>query len=487
MADHTEIDRKVIYLMLNFLSAVEEMIDSGIGSKFFDKGYQRLVDAIVEEYNDSGQKRLLTHDAYRQFLLDKGEPKKNILGMLEQYDKCYVGTFADINDLGLLKKQLKANYVDRETHTSLQNFNGDREKKGSLVAVKQLLESVQNIIESTEVGYTTYLTGDGIKNTFMEEFTYQRNNPQEIIRCGIPEIDNVVNIGFRPGHITLFVAGPGGHKTNLLLNTILQLIDRGYRVLFIPLEMESYSLLARMVVNRAGVDSNALSQPSSFSDEECLAIENSDFWQKTKKYLDILEPQQRPTVAWLHREMKKISKDHRPVAVAIDYIDNLQPDNAYGQRHIEISEMLKDLRFFGRQYRTHILSAAQMGREAIKALRDKKDSIVDSTSIHGAQAYGQECDTIFALLGLANQPNRLKFITIKARHGPPDQIQELNVDPARYHISSTKDIMGTLESTELDYDEIIHQPIEEINAEIQAGVIEFNNTLDLPDDLSGIG
>ena len=84
---------------------------------------------------------------------------------------------------------------------------------------------------------------------------------------------------------------------------------------------------------------------------------------------------------------------------------------------------------------------------------------------------------------VSHEPDKIKIFTIKARHGPSGQTKELRVDPARYLISSTNDIMATLDNTGLDIDASLNQPVEEIKSETQ-GIIFVNI---LSDDLMDLG
>jgi hypothetical protein len=90
------------------------------------------------------------------------------------------------------------------------------------------------------------------------------------------------------------------------------------------------------------------------------------------------------------------------------------------------------------------MTAAQMGRETIKKLRDGGDSsVIDSTAVRGSHEYSADSDTVFALTKVRDETDKINIITIKSRHGPK-QDGQLKVVPDRCLISSMKDIQERL-------------------------------------------
>lgn len=443
---HVDIERKIIHLMLKSQSVIDEMIESGLTSDFFDANHRPVVDAIFDEYASSDNRRLLSRDSYRQRLVDSQARGDTILS-LSVWDQCFVGAYADINDLGVLKKNLVEAYIARKSHFYIQEFADKCKKGGFLSSTKDLVDKLQTALAIIETKRSVYVSGAEMKDSYIEYLNEQRNNTHAIVRCGIPEIDDPVNVGFKPQHLTLFVADVGGFKTTVMLNIALNLTDRGHGVLFIPLEMNRFDVMNKVVANRLGI----ITKPEHLSDEDIKKIDESEIWVKGQKLFHYLDADERTSVAVLKKEIENKAAAFKPKVVIIDYVDNLQIDGrGYGQRHIDIGEILKSLRFLGKKYGFHVISAAQMGRSAIKSLRDKKGDVPDSTSIHGSHQYSADSDTIFALMPDKEEEDKIKIYTIKARHGRSGQTKELRVDAERSLITSTNDIMSTLGSASMD-------------------------------------
>ena len=116
---HIETERKIIHLMLKSKNAIDELIDEGYGIEFFDPNHQPIIESIYKSFIDSSQRRLLTRDAYRQYLIDRPE-KIDIMLSLSVFDKCLVGVYAKPDDLGVLKKQLVEAFIARKSHVAFE-------------------------------------------------------------------------------------------------------------------------------------------------------------------------------------------------------------------------------------------------------------------------------------------------------------------------------------------------------------------------------
>ncbi len=493
---HIEIEQRVIHLMLKSREVVDEMLEDGYASDFFDEYHQYIVQAIFEEFLVSNRKRLLSREAFRQRLITQGLQKEAI-SLLSVYDKCRLGSPTDLNDLGFLKKQLTDAYVGRRCRDLWDRFRKQSEGKGFLFAASNLLDDLQTCLGVTETRRSVFVSLGELKDEYIKELKELADNPSIKVKCNIPEIDDSVRVGFRPQHLTLFVADVGCHKTNLMLNVALNIYDSGHSVLFIPLEMGRFDLCTRIVCNRVGVSNDILAEPENLSPEQWKKIIEAKIWLEGNEQFCILDADDRTSVLSLQREIEKRVRIFEPKVVIIDYIDNLQSDVRYGSKTIEIGEILKSLRFLGKRYGFHIISAAQMNRAAIKALREGNDAALDSTSIHGSHNYSADSDTIFALQRVPNEPNKIKIVTIKARHGPSGHSGELSVKAPFYQIFSTKDtsdllIDPDLEPLETTMDRPTSEIAEGIEEDPHPPSVQFASDLgDLEqigsDDLTGLG
>jgi replicative DNA helicase len=317
--------------------------------------------------------------------------------------------------------------------------------------------------------------------------------------------DEIISISYIGDHQTYDISMPFSpnfvvdgfvtHNTNVMLNLALNLYERGHSVLFIPLEMNRHDLINRMIANRCDIPHDKIARIGELDkaerDKIRQKIDAAKIWLEgtDAAKLYILDSDERTSVSRLKRELEKKALVFKPKVVIIDYVANLEPDIRFGQRNdLEIGEILKSLRFLGKQYGFHIISAAQMGRSAIKAMKESgfNSSSVDSTSIRGSHEYSADADNIFALIKVPNEEDKLKIYSLKARYGPSGQTAELGVNPQYCRVYGT--MTASLQSHEIDA--LFKEPPE--LSQTKKPTVVFNTTndeeFDKPmDDLSSLG
>ncbi len=285
---HIEVERKIINVMLQHKDALEELLNDGIAQDFFDPVHHNIVSAIYDEYITSDYKRILERDVYHQKLLNQGV--KGDMGLhMSVWDKCSMFHCSSPNELGVLKIQLVNNYVARKSHLYLEDFGKEAKDKGYITATNNLIDRLQAALTLSERQQMTFVSLDEARDEHLNLLRRLRDNPEISIRCGIPEIDNPMNVGFKKQHMTLFVANIGHHKTNVMLNVALNIFDSGHSVLFVPLEMPKEDLINRIIANRAGVDFTKLAKPELLSDDDLDKINKSKMWNCNKHKFCILD------------------------------------------------------------------------------------------------------------------------------------------------------------------------------------------------------
>lgn len=486
-----EIEEKIIHLCLKSRAVIEELLESGFAPDYFELRHQNLISAIYAEFLDSN--RLLTTETYRHRLTLDGV-KGELTAKMSIFARCLVGVFAVPDDLSYLKDKLIDNYVARSANKGLESFVKESKSKGFFFATKNLIDSLNSAVSLIEFKKSVFASLDESKDDYIKYVVDRRENPGERIECDFPEIDDAVNVGFKPQHMTLFVGDIGSHKTNLMINVGLNIWKRGSNVLFLPLEMNRLDLMDRIVANLLRIRHDLLAKPELLSEEDLNRIkegfsEKKDccLWhpQNNSKF-SILDMDERTSVSALQREIEKRTYIFKPKVVIIDYIANLKPDMRFGQRNdLEIGEILKNLRFLGKKHGFHTISAAQLGRDAIRALREDSNATPDSTAVRGSHEYSADADNIFILMKVRGELDKLRIHRLKARHGRAGDTKELYVEPEFCRISSTEKMSEiaakNLVSQDVDF---INESPEEISKSVN---VEFASMdLDDTDDILGV-
>jgi replicative DNA helicase len=266
------------------------------------------------------------------------------------------------------------------------------------------------------------------------------------------------------------VGGLITHNTNTMMNIGLNIYEKGHNVLFVPLEMNRIDLAGRIVSNRAKIEFNKMAHPRLLSDEELLRIKEAKVWLNQNHKFAILDVSERTSVESLRRQIEKHAIYFKPDLVVIDYIALMEVDKAQ-RNDLAIGEILKNLRFMGRRYGFHIMSAAQIGRAALMKIREEgfEAARPDSTALRGSHEYSADSDSIFALFPNPEETNKLKVFCIKARWGKSGGTYHLTIHPSYCQIYSekgTKDIATeSFEKSGVDIQEL-NIPASQVHAEM---------------------
>lgn len=435
---HIEVERKLLNLMLRFPDVVDEVMDGSITTDFFTERYQPLAQAIFYTASISDGKRLLTDKHFRTILIEQGG-KGDISIPMQVYHSCRHGVIHtnSKDDLDLLVRQIIEAYVYRSGIVAMRRFNENVPKMGYVGATKQFREDLDSVLDLTEVKKSVFFTVNEKKDEFIQRLKQKRENPHEMLKCGISEIDKAMNVGFKPGHTSLFIAATGGNKTNMMLNIALGLHrNTGRQVLFLPLEMDWEDFLTRIISNTTEISYTKLLSPNLLSEEEIKKISESKAW--FYENFGVIDTTDRLSLSGLRRELDKRINYFKPVLVVVDYLSLLKVERSSIRHDLALGELVKGLMFMGKQYGFHVMTAAQLGRSDIKRIREEgADAQLDSTAVKDSQEVPSHAEFVFAMTGVPDEENRIKLHIIKSRYAPDGYTKELHLNADICKIAST--------------------------------------------------
>lgn len=345
----------------------------------------------------------------------------------------------------------------------------------------ELAEGLQNLSSKNENDKYSFRFADDTSDEFMAKLKHDRLNPAEQLSTGFPELDNAISMD--PGSLNLFVADVGGFKSTIMLNIALNLYKQfGKDVLYISLEMPEDMVKKKIVSRETGVMFGKIHKPFLMSDGEFSKVE--DEWKKWKNphRFAIIDNKDQLDLADIRGAIETYISIFRPRAVFLDYITILAPEKRYAKlaSHEWVGFMCKGLRQLGRKYGFVVISAAQLGREALKRLKSQKEGsqTVGSEDVRGSHDFSADSDSIFALVPDPNQPKqKLQVFCIKSRYGDKtfdgQGKVKLEVKPEIGKIMSSADATwGHDESTK---DKAVK------HGETMASQISFDDNLDIDD------
>ena len=443
--ENIEIEEQIISVVLNNNTVLKEY---NVDEKFFDEGNHLILSGIKYAFNNDVQ---LTRQTYKDFLTTyKKMTPQEIASQIILFNRCLMKG-AKKDDLPMLLDRAKESYIRRRTTTSFSEYKTEREKLGDIGANRALIDKLSNIevdISDTKVN-TIYIGSE--KENYMKALQQRRLNPGTRLTCGIEEIDETMSVGFKVGHLTLFCSDVGSYKTTVMVNVGVNIFKRCQEnILFIPLEMPSDEIMNKIVSRETRIPMSLIEHADKLSEEQIKEIAAElDKWQGLSHRFSIMDLSERAKLSTIRREIEKRISYFKPRVVIIDYADNIVPDYTRGSRSdLEMNDTLEDMRKMGKVLGFSVISAAQLGRDALKRVREQKEGKqqLGSTDVRGGQVMTANSDTVYAQLRDPSQPNdKLIFFCIKSRHGQSTFKNKqdktiLNVRPEICLIESPRDI-----------------------------------------------
>jgi replicative DNA helicase len=415
-------EKQFIHLLLKNKDLMSDYIESSLSPECFHLEHQNILRGIEDAYDKDV---LLTRRSYAHFIQQLKSPRERI-SEETAFNSC-LASVARVDDFPLLANSIFEAFLLRRTGEEVHSFEDNIKNRGVMPAFKGLVDNLQNLSLDSESskGKSVY---DEIGFLSKEHFVYKEKirsgeikTPPRVL-CGIKEIDETMGTGLAPGTMTLVCADVGGFKSMMMMNLALNVWENGYNVLFIPIEMAKEQVFERIWSRQSGVLQEKI-QKAEYDDEEKAKIDVAirKFDESESKFY-VMQMTGDTTVSVIDRQVKKYYDIFKPTLVVVDYIDNLETDKAKDRHDLEISDMLQKLRTMGRDLGFGVLSGAQIGRDALKRIRNagsrKEGTAVNSEDIRGAHSFAMDSDYILAQVPNTAQPESLLDIfVVKARNG----------------------------------------------------------------------
>ena len=459
--EHIKTERSLINLFLRHNETVEAWIESKLLAQHFDFSHRRILRAILDAYENDHK---LTRKSYIDYLeKGKADSRQDILAEEILFGKIAM-LETDLDDFSMLLNKILDTFLLQSTIENMKRFGNIKENKGVRTALAGLVDSLQSLSENmTQEKKGIFEDIVEYSPVFYQRLKDIRDGKiaeSEHIECGIKELDYAMTIGFAPGTLTLLVADVGSYKTTLMLNIAANIWKyKGKNVLFVPLEMPRQQIFQKLVSRETGITFDKLENAKDLNKDEMIKIRNEmKSWEEMKNRFYIMEYIDRTKVSTIRREIEKNIDTFKPDLVVVDYIANLVPDLERNNRNdLEIGDMLKSLRTMGRHLGFHVLSGAQLGREALKRIRRQSSDkmMAYSEDVRGSHEYSADADFIFVLMPDPQQPGSLLHVMIlKSRFGKKifaDNRMKvaLDVKPEISLIKSREDILLNVDANKV--------------------------------------
>jgi KaiC/GvpD/RAD55 family RecA-like ATPase len=202
------------------------------------------------------------------------------------------------------------------------------------------------------------------------------NNPTERLKktlldepkisTGIPELDEAIGGGINRQELLLFAANSGGGKSMTMLNVGKNLLAQGYNGVYISLEMAEGLVSKRLDSMITKISQEQLLKEMS---KAANFIESSS--SKMGKFRIKRMPENRTNINTIRSYLQQLeqSTGFKPDFIIVDYIDimgttmQVSLDNLFTKDKY----VTEEVRSLGFDFNAMMLSASQLGRQAVEA------------------------------------------------------------------------------------------------------------------------
>jgi replicative DNA helicase len=220
----------------------------------------------------------------------------------------------------------------------------------------------------------TIVVQDEVFN-ILDEISVRRKG---IMTTGIPTPWKGLNEkthGLQPGDLIVLAGRPAMGKTAMGGQLATFVAEKTGPVFIGSLEMDSSSMIERMLSNEARVDSMIIRQGKYMSDREYERLQSAA--ETFQGYHPILvNDTPRMSATELRVEMTKQHAKHGLKLAVIDYLGLLKEDRPGQARYKEVGDSVKILRATARELRIPVVLLCQLNR-GVEARDDKRPTLSD--------------------------------------------------------------------------------------------------------------
>jgi KaiC/GvpD/RAD55 family RecA-like ATPase len=349
-------------------------------------------------------------------------------------------TGAVLDDLGVISSP-EMKYVADEIETFCRNkamteailLGPQLINKGDFGKILEVLKDAVSVGLQKDLGVDYFINPeDRLRKTLIDE-------PK--ISTGIKELDDAIGGGIGRQELLLFAANSGGGKSMTMLNVGKNLLDQGYNGAYISLEMSEGLVSKRLDSMITRISQDMLLKEMS---KAAGLIENKS--KKMGKFRIKRMPENRTNINTVRSYLQQLeqSTGFKPDFIIIDYIDIMGTSMQISNDNIFIKDkyVTEEVRSLGFDFNAMMISASQLGRNAIEAEK------LNQSHIQGGMSKINTSDYVIAVKqdDLMRSTGEIVFEVLKSRNsrGVGKRIL-LEWDPISLTINSTATQNQTLE------------------------------------------
>lgn len=190
---------------------------------------------------------------------------------------------------------------------------------------------------------------------------------QARISTGIKELDDLIGGGMSRQELLMFAANSGGGKSMNMLNIAKNLLQQGYKGVYISLEMSEGVVSKRLDSMITKVGQNDLLKEMT----KVASLINNAKAEGYGRFIVKRMPENRTNVNTIRSYLEQLqqSSGFKPDFICVDYLDIMGTTHAISLDNLFVKDkyVTEEVRGLGFDFDAMIISASQLGRGAIDA------------------------------------------------------------------------------------------------------------------------
>lgn len=275
------------------------------------------------------------------------------------------------------------------------------------VVISALISESMTLVNSSEKIFN-YNSRDSMRN-FVEhlEQTFDARDSGGLgLKTGIQDVDKAMG-GMHPSDLIVVGARPGAGKTAAAISIMRSIAKTGKKVGFFSTEMSNYQVMSRFVSMEANINAHKLREAD---------LDDADYARLTAatSVIDKLDIQiyDKPaiTIGELSMQARAWAANGLVDFIAVDYLTRIKADKDYGNKNLEIGDIITEFKNLARTLNIPVMVLAQLNRQG-SSRKDKRPIMSD---LRDSGIIEQEADQI---LMLYREEESAEIIIEKNRHG----------------------------------------------------------------------
>lgn len=365
-----ELEEAILGALLLESTSINRIEDTLRPSDFYSEQNRLIFDAIIRLNEESKPIDVLTvfkHLEKKGSLIQVGGATR--LGEL-------TSKIASTAHLEYHAAVVRQKAIERETILNARKTIGEIQQGFDIEDV--LFESGKRIEELQEKivgGNEGCFIEDIIKKADIDlaaRMDMARRNIRSGVDTGLADLNKRTN-GWQKSDLIILAARPAMGKTALLLHFAKAAAKNGVPVCLFSLEMSDVSLVNRMILSIADVDSDRF-KSGYISNEEYARIQEA--MRELSKLPIYIDDNPSASMGYIRAKCRILKKQGKCGMVYVDYLQLSEGDDKSGSREQEVSKMSRMAKKIARELEVPFMLLSQLNR-AVEQRTDKRPIMAD--------------------------------------------------------------------------------------------------------------